>query len=98
MTTTKNKYDSLLQKLFKLKADFEKTKLALAISEENKNRLEADNIVYQNTIIELREKLHLYQKQEAEKTKNLEDEITEVKKYYQKSLQQIQDLKANKQN
>jgi signal transduction histidine kinase len=95
MSLTKNRYDSLLQKLFKIKADFEKTKAELAITKKAQEKLAADNAVYQNSIIELREKLHLYQKQESEKTKNLENELAELRKYYQKSLQHIQELKSN---
>jgi hypothetical protein len=97
MTTTKNKYDSLLEKLFKVKVDFEKTKTELASLKKINEKLSADNEVYQTTMIEFREKLHAYQKQEAEKTKNLELEIAEIKKYYQKALQHIQELKSKEE-
>lgn len=92
--TTKNRYDSLLEKLFKVKVDFEKTKSELFNLRKNNDKLAADNEIYQSKIIELREKVHLYQKQEAEKTKNLENELSELRKYYQKALQRIQELQA----
>lgn len=92
--TTKNRYDSLLEKLFKVKVDFEKTKSELFNLKKNNDKLAADNEVYQSKMIELREKVHLYQKQEAEKTKNLENELSELRKYYQKALQRIQDLQT----
>jgi predicted nucleic acid-binding Zn-ribbon protein len=91
--TTKNKYDSLIEKLFKVKVDFEKAKSELVQLRNSHQKLTADNEVYQNKMIELREKLHAYQKQESEKNRSLELELSEVKKYYQKSLQHIQDLK-----
>lgn len=92
--TTKNRYDSLLEKLFKVKVDFEKTKSELLVVKKRNEKLASDNEVYQTSMIELREKLHAYQKQEAEKIKNLELEISEIKKYYQKALQHIQELKG----
>jgi hypothetical protein len=94
MTTTKNKYDSLLEKLFKVKVDFEKAKVDLTQLKQSHEKVLADNQVYENKMIELREKLHLYQKQEAEKIKNLEHELSELKKYYQRNLQLIQELKS----
>ena len=92
--TIKNKYESLLEKLFKVKVDFEKTKTELTSLKKINEKLASDNEVYQTSMIELREKLHAYQKQEAEKAKNLELEISELKKYYQKALQHIQELKG----
>lgn len=93
MTTTKNKYDSLLTKLFKVKVDFEKAKSELFSLRKNHEKLSADNKIYQTKMIELREKLFAYQKQEAEKNKSLELEISELRKYYQKALTHIQELK-----
>ncbi len=97
MTSTKNKYDNLLGKLFKVKVDFEKAKSDLSQLQKNHDKVVADNQVYEDKMIELREKLHLYQKQEAEKIKSLEHELAELKKYYQRNLQLIQELK-NKEN
>jgi len=93
MTITKNKYDSLIEKLFKVKVDFEKAKSDLSQLKQTHDKIAADNQVYENKMIELREKLHLYQKQEAEKIKSLEHELSELKRYYQRNLQLVQELK-----
>lgn len=93
MQITHNRYNSLLHKLFKTKSELEKVKSDLAEFKKNEGKIFADNAIYQDNIIELRENLHLYQKQESEKTKTLVNELFELKKQYQKALQDIEELK-----
>jgi protein subunit release factor A len=80
MIQSKNKYESWIKKAFLANSTYVSQQSSMKDMSERFEGLIADNGAYEQNLIKMNEKVHLFQTKELEKTKALEEELSLLKK------------------
>ncbi len=92
MIQSKNKYESWIKKAFLANSTYVLQQSSMKNMSERFEGLIADNNAYQQNIIQMNEKVHLFQTKELAKTKAMEEVLLLLKKELEETKEELLEL------